>query len=334
MIRVAMLSAWHVHAPDYARQVQAHPQLSLAAVWDADRPRGEAWAQALGVPFVADLEAVLQDPAIAGVVVNAPTTQHRAVIGAALAHGKHVFSEKVLALTEADCDALLTAADAHGVQLMLSLPRLSHPAIVFAQAALRAGRLGTLTALRCRVAHDGAVPTPDHPQGWLPAAFFDPAEAGGGAFVDLGAHPIYLANRLAGPVAAVTACWTAHTGRAVEDNAVVVVEYASGALGVLETSFVSHGSPFQLALYGTAGTLLVEEDQVRLRSRHDGDDRWITPTLPAPLPTPLEQWVRAIRGEPPVAGGITREDMWALTQVNALARRSQETGRRVEAARG
>jgi scyllo-inositol 2-dehydrogenase (NAD+) len=330
MIRVAMLSQWHVHAADYARQAKAHPQIGIAAVWDENPDRGAAWARELGVPFYDDLEAVLQDPAIDGVVVTAPTTQHRTVIVKAIQHGKHVFSEKVLALTAADCDAIFRAADVHRVQVMLSLPRLSYPTVVYAQHAVAQGWLGDLTLIRCRAAHDGAVSTPTHPQGWLPAAFFNVAETGGGAFVDLGAHPIYVTNRLMGPARAVTAHFANHTQRAVEDNAVVVVEYESGAIGVLETSFVSHGSPFQLQLYGTRGTLLIEDDKAQLRSTLVGNDQWVSPTLPPPLPSPMEQWVRSILGEPSlVSGGITREDMRNLTLINELAARSHQEQRRV-----
>lgn len=183
MIRVAMLSQWHVHAVDYARQAKAHPQIGIAAVWDENPDRGAAWARELGVPFYDDLEAVLQDPAIDGVVVTAPTTQHWMVIGKAIQQGKHVFSEKVLALTAADCDAIFRAADVHRVQVMLSLPRLSYPTVVYAQHAVAQGWLGDLTLIRCRAAHDGAVSTPTHPQGWLPAAFFNVAEKIGRAHV-------------------------------------------------------------------------------------------------------------------------------------------------------
>jgi hypothetical protein len=54
MIKVAMLSRWHVHANDYAKQAKEHPDLEISMVWDELPERGAAWAQELSVPFEAD----------------------------------------------------------------------------------------------------------------------------------------------------------------------------------------------------------------------------------------------------------------------------------------
>ena len=77
MLKIAMLGAWHVHAPDYAAQLRAHPETEIALVWDNEPARGEKFAQELGVPFQADLSTVLSDPEIDGVVINTPTNLHR-----------------------------------------------------------------------------------------------------------------------------------------------------------------------------------------------------------------------------------------------------------------
>ena len=59
MIRVAILSFWHVHAKDYARQADENPSTQVTAVWDADTARGKREAEARGVPFQEDLGALL-----------------------------------------------------------------------------------------------------------------------------------------------------------------------------------------------------------------------------------------------------------------------------------
>ena len=48
MVRVAMLSKWHVHAGGYAGMVKGSGKAEIVAVWDDDVPRGEAWAKELG----------------------------------------------------------------------------------------------------------------------------------------------------------------------------------------------------------------------------------------------------------------------------------------------
>lgn len=91
-----------------------------------------------------------------------------------------------------------------------------------------------------------------------PSQFFKREETGGGALIDLGAHPIYLSNRLGGKVKAVNARLQQTKGHEVDDNAAVIVEFESGALGMIETGFLSYGCPDQLELYGTEGTLLLK----------------------------------------------------------------------------
>lgn len=329
MISVALLSKWHVHAPDYARQANEHSHLSIAKVWDEDPQRGQEWATELGVPFEADLNQVLEDPAIDGVIVDTATHLHKEVIIAAARKGKHIFTEKVLAFTVADCQEIYAAVEEAQVQMMVSLPRLTETAYLYAQQALDQGLLGRLTTIRCRLAHNGAVPSGPEGQGWLPQRFFDPVACGGGALIDLGAHPIYLTNRLAGPATAVQARLSSFLGGEVDDNATVIVEYASGALGVIEAGFVSGGSPFLLECHGTEGSVIVTDSTIRVNSNHSSQQGWHQPEqLPTPLSSPMEQWVDRIRdGKEPT---ITKEDVIGLTAINEAARLSHQEERRVK----
>ena len=50
-LRIAVLSAWHVHAEEYGRAAIDHPDTELVAVWDDDTGRGRELAGRLGVPF-------------------------------------------------------------------------------------------------------------------------------------------------------------------------------------------------------------------------------------------------------------------------------------------
>lgn len=335
MINVAMLSRWHVHANDYAREANANESLKIAMVWDEDTERGQAWADELGVPFEASLESVLADPMIQAVIVDTPTTLHESVIVKAAQAGKHIFTEKVLATTTEGCDHILNAVEEAGVKLMVSLPRLTEAYTLFAEQVLKEGWLGHLTTARCRISHDGAVATDQRPNGWLPDHFYQLDPCGGGALIDLGAHPIYLLNRLCGPADSVMARFKYVTGKEVEDHAVVVVDYKNGVLGTLETGFVNYGMPFQLELSGTDGTLLIEDKSIRLKSRKFEKTGWWTPEeglsgvdlkVPSALPTPMEQWVQAILHNETTT--ITKTDILGLTQINEAALASYKTGKR------
>ena len=56
MFKVAMLSKWHVHAGGYANMIKGSGKAEIAAVWDDDKARGEAWAKELGAEFIPDLD--------------------------------------------------------------------------------------------------------------------------------------------------------------------------------------------------------------------------------------------------------------------------------------
>src|SRR4029077_18348300 len=112
---------------------------------------------------------------------------------AAAEGGKHVFTEKVLALTPTEAREIVDAVDRRSVKLVVSLPRLSHGYTLAIREILGTGRLGEVTQVRVRLSHDGAIG-----RRWLPARFFDPEEAGGGALADLGCHPLYLTRLFLG----------------------------------------------------------------------------------------------------------------------------------------
>lgn len=328
ILKVALLSRWHVHADDYARAVNENDQLNIGLVWDADAKRGKKWADELGVPFEKDLDAVLLNSEIDGVVVSTPTNLHKEIILAAAKQKKHIFTEKVLAFTVEECEEIYAAVGKQGVELMVSLPRLTEKEFLSAEKVLKAGWLGRLTMIRCRLAHNGAVVPSGKTEGWLPARFFDKPQTGGGALIDLGAHPIYLTNRLAGEAQAVYTRMEKGAEGDVDESAAVIVEYESGALGILETSFLSHGSPFELELYGTEGTLLCKEGLIQLKSVHQGDGNWVDleENLPV-VPMPMEQWVAKIHDG--VEPTITKEDVINLTKINDAAALSNWEGRRI-----
>jgi 1,5-anhydro-D-fructose reductase (1,5-anhydro-D-mannitol-forming) len=323
MIRVAILSFWHVHAKDYARQADANPSTQVAAVWDADTARGRREAEARGVPFQEDLAALLASPDIDAVVVTTPTSAHRDVMVAAARAGKHIFTEKVLALTPLACREILAAVEQSGVKLTVSLPRMADGYTLAIRDVLAQGRLGQVTLVRTRLSHDGAVG-----ERWLPEQFFDATEAGGGALIDLGCHPMYLTRTFLGAMPdTVSASFGRVTGRAVEDNAVALLGYANGSLGVVEAGFVNRHSPFTIEVHGTEGSLLYGTPEARLligSGPARASDAWTELPVPASAPSPFDRWVAHIEG-----GTTATENIALAVELTTLmdaANRSAATG--------
>lgn len=301
MIRVAVLSSWHVHEKDYVRDAQKHPDVEIAAVWDEQPSRGQARAQALGVPFYEHLDDLLARKAIDGVIVVTPTTMHQNVMIAAARAGKHIFTEKVIAPTVQECSAILTAIEQAGIKLVVSLPRLNAGYTQAIRNILARQLLGELTQVRVRLSHNGAISTSEAPHGWLPAHFFNLQQCGGGAMIDLGCHPMYLTRLFLGMPESISANYGYVTGRAVEDNAVAVLRYPNSALGIVEAGFVNRYSPFSIEVHGTEGSLLygTPEATLQLRSAKldaQGQQGWQTwHDIPPALPSAFEQWITHIQ---------------------------------------
>jgi predicted dehydrogenase len=326
MLNVAILSGWHVHADGYANEFSKMPDVKLTVMWDEVPERGAQFAQKYGMEYMADLDALLGRADVDAVCVTTPTNLHPEVIIKAAKAGKHIFTEKVLALTAADAYAIKKAVSENGVKFCISYPHRTQPHNLFAKDVVEKGLLGQLTLTRVRNAHAGAS------AGWLPPHFYDEAQTGGGAMMDLGAHPMYLIHWLMGKPMEITSAFTSVTGKAVEDNAVSLLSYADGAVAVSETGFVSSVSPYSLELYGTEGSLLINRGGINLNYKKDGVSTGWTAVekeqLPEPLPGPIAQFVDGVVNDKPIAFGI--DDAVALTEIMEAAYRSAKEGKHIK----
>jgi predicted dehydrogenase len=178
--------------------------------------------------------------------------------------GKHVICEKPLEITTERIDQLIEAAAKNGKTLSAVLNRRFHPGMdAFKKAAVE-GRFGKLTSAsayvkwyRDQAYYDSA--------GWRGTWALD----GGGALMNQSVHTVDALLYLAGPakaVTAVTAC-QAHERIEVEDSIVATVEFANGALGVIECStctWSKAGHPARVQLAGTDGSVFLADESFEM----------------------------------------------------------------------
>jgi predicted dehydrogenase len=322
-LRIAVLSRWHVHADEYAKAVNDHGGARVAAVWDESAERGRTWAADLDVPFVPDYTTLFADPAIDGVVVTSPTNMHKELIVAAARAGKHIFTEKVLATRLADARSIAEAVRAAHIRFTISFPRRTIAPLLYAKNLVASGALGSVTLVRIRIAHDGAL------RNWLPAHFYDAAACGGGAMIDLGAHGMYLSRWLLGAPRRVTSVFNTLSGRAVEDNAVAVIEFENNAVAINETSFVSWGGAYSVEIDGTLGgfAMLSPRD---IRVRTGTDKKWhAAETLPADEKPPVPRWLDSIVDKGSADFGMGIDAAVELSEMMEAAYRSHAESRTV-----
>lgn len=319
MHRIAVVGVWHVHAADYVAEALQRADVQICGVWDRDHAAAAAFAEARGLRAVRDLDELLSDPAVHAVIVTTATRDHPEVIGRSLDAGKHVFTEKVLAVEPGDAVRLETLAAERGLILVVSFQRLAEAWVPTLLNVVGSGALGRMTSSRIRYQHAGAV------EGWLPDGFFSEGEAGGGAVIDLGAHGFYLSQLFHGEFPTSVTCRLSDiAGRGVEDGAVVVLEYQDGTLSVLETSLSSSPNDARWAeVYGTAGVAAVDpRDEVVYVRAADGDDWVPQPMLPS-WPTPLAGFLSALE-----AGSDTAENVARSIRLVSLVSAAYESSRR------
>ncbi|MEC0370323.1 Gfo/Idh/MocA family protein [Paenibacillus chibensis] len=296
MIRIGKISYWHVHAWDYTKQAQEHPDAEIVAVWDENPERGQEAAAKQGATFYASLDEMLARDDIDAVIVDAPTRMHREVMLKAAAAGKHIFTEKVLAPTLHEVNEILGAVEEHQVKLTVSLPRLNDGYTLAIRDILDQELLGKVTLVRVRLSHNGAT------AGWLPEHFYSLEDCLGGALIDLGCHPMYLTRLFLNQEAVdVSAQFGYVTGKEVEDNAVATLSTATGAVGIVEAGFVNNFSPFCIEVHGTDGTLLYgtpdEKLLIRTSRKDEYKDEWAELPVPAARESAFHQWIGHIQND-------------------------------------
>lgn len=320
MIGIALLSKWHVHAEGYAKQLAALPDVKIAAVWDEDPERGAAWAAELGCDYEPSLEKVLARPDVDAVSVCTATGMHKEVITAAARAGKAVFTEKVLSFTAAEAEEIAAVIRETGVPFQISLRRRTEGRLVYLKKMLDEGVIGQVTHLRVRDAHDGAS------SGWLPDSFFDLTQCGGGAMMDLGAHPMYLCLWLLGAPQTVTSVFSEMTGKGADDNCISVLHYENGAVATSETAFVSKRCPFSVEVNGTGGSILINDffpGEIFLNTG-DGVQRITAAEYGSDLSQPAPLFVECLRDKKPMPFPV--EDAVALSRLMEAAYKSAATG--------
>lgn len=322
MMRIGMISYWHVHAWDYTKQAVDHPETQITAIWDEDADRGRAAAENLGVPFFSDLDDMLSGDTVDAVIVNAPTNRHEEVMVKAAKAGKHIFTEKVIAPTLREVNRILKSVASAGVKLTVSLPRLNDSYTLAIQELLRQEALGSVTLVRVRLSHNGAIAN------WLPEHFYNAEQCGGGAMIDLGCHPMYLTRLFMGSLpSAVTSQYGFVTGREVEDNAVALLKGQDGVVGIVEAGFVNPHSPFTIEVHGTKGTLLYGTPDNKLLIRtSDGQEEWLEHPLPEQRESAFDQWVGHVKNDTVATENIRLAmELTMLMEASNLSYRERRT---------
>jgi predicted dehydrogenase len=231
-MRIGIASFAHTHAEAYARALMLMPDAELVGFTDDDDARAEDVTTRLGLRRFTGADALLAAD-LDGVVICTENNGHRFWAEQAAAAGVGVLSEKPLATSVADAQAMVDVCEQAGVALMTAFPMRFNAPLIALRDVIRSGHAGRV---RC---FEGVN------QGQLPRRhrewFVDPVLAGGGALTD---HTVHLADVLRWILTSEVTEVYAQTNQllheddlVVETGGLVALGFADGTIATIDSSW-------------------------------------------------------------------------------------------------
>jgi predicted dehydrogenase len=227
-------------------------------------PAAAAFAASQEIARESSFESALQDPAVQGVVLCTPHTQHTEQIIAAAQAGKHVFCEKPLSMSRADVLRAVKACADNDVALAVGHEKRFEPPVQEVFRLAKAGELGTLLQIEANFSQDKFLSL--EPDNWR----MSQTEAPAGPMTATGIHLLDLAVGLLGPAQHVFARVRQLGSRLVNgDTLGILVTHKSGANSLISAVLAT---PFdgRLALYGNKGWV-----EVRDKAHPEAPEGWV-----------------------------------------------------------
>ena len=276
VIRLAIVGTGGM-ANAHAEAFRKIPGVVLAAVCDVDAKRAQEFAAKHGgtAAVFTDLAKLLREADVDAVSNVTPDKLHAPLSLQVIAVGKHILCEKPLATNHADAARMARAAQKSGVINMVNLSYRNAPALQKAAQLVQAGKLGEIVHVEA-----------SYRQSWLsskvwgdwkttPAWLWRLSTKHGshGVLGDVGVHILDFASFPVGPVRSIQSrlkTFTALKGKRLgeypldaNDSAIMQVEFANGALGVIHTTrwATGHANSLYLHIHGTKGALRIDLDR-------------------------------------------------------------------------
>src|SRR3954468_23040506 len=283
---------------------------------------------------------MLREKDIEMVTISAPNWLHKQMTCDAAHAGKHVVCEKPLAMTIEEADFMIDTCRQRGVLLLYAEELLFTPKYVKAKEMADQGAFGRVHLVKQSEKHSG----PHSP--W----FWDVERSGGGALMDLGCHGIAFCHWFLGKPAVKSVYAQLSTQVHAErtrgdDEAVTIIEFDGGAIGVVENSwnrpggmddsievFGDKGQTYADLLMGNALSTYSETGFGYAVEKASTTRGWTYPVFEEHwnygFPQEMRHFARCVRGkEVPISDGETGR---VVQEVLYAAYASAGLGRKVE----
>lgn len=299
-VNVAILGCGNI-SPRYLRSLcRVFSMVRVCGVCDIIPERAQRAAQEYGIETIyADEDQLMADPQVDIVVNLTQPAQHTRLNKKIVGCGKHLYTEKPLAMTREDGQDILLLAKKRGVQVAGAPDTFLGAGLQTARRVLEEGRIGralSATAFMTCHGHEHWHPDPDY--------YYQP---GAGPMMDMGPYYLTALVHLLGPIESIagasstgfpkrTVTSPGREGEVIDVNVSThvsgVINFHSGAIGLVMMSFdIWHAQLPFIEIYGTEGTLSVPDPD-----RFDGPVKIFRPGMEGYEEVPLEGFAEDTRG--------------------------------------
>ena len=337
-VRLAIVGLDHDHVWGLLKDLAEVPQAQLVAIADP-HPELVQKAKALvpaSVKFYADYITMLDREKPQAVIITTETDHHLPITEACAQRHINVEMEKPMATTAADAREMERLAQAAHIKLMVNYFNNWLPSYQQLYELVQNGKVGAIHQLVSQFGHQGPreIGTSKEFSAWL----YDPVKNGGGALMDFGCYGAALAVWLKGrPAKVFTRSLTlkASQHNKVEDDAVIVLEYADGT-AILEPSWDWPFTMERIQVFGPGGSLLAIPNALFYRaaktpvSAEEPNGQSLLLTLPPPTESnPIAYFTDCILHDKPVEGLLSGRLNVEVNEILDAAKESIRTGQAV-----
>ena len=244
----------------------------IMAVGSRSLERAEAFAQFYNIPNAyGSYEALAQSVEVDVIYIATPHNSHHPNTLNCLTHDKHVLCEKPMGINAEQVLAMIQAAEVRNLFLMEAIWTAFFPAIAQVQTLISNGTIGPIKMIEADFGFTAAV-EPDH-------RLYNP-NLTGGALLDIGIYPVFLAHLLKGPPDQIHAQATM-TDTAVDGSTTIQMSWSDGTHGELNSTILAD-TPITATISGPKGYIQLhrrwhECREVSLYNKSGQVDRWTYP---------------------------------------------------------
>lgn len=251
-------------AQAYAQAFGQSDQVELCATADSRIEAAEAMAEANSCAAFSSASAMVDEMDLDAAIVCTPPVTHRDICCDLLSRGIHVLCEKPLSIDSETAREMIATAEQHDRVFTMASKFRYVADVTLGKAIVESGLIGEVVMFEN--VFTGRV---DMSQRWNS----DPTVSGGGVLIDNGTHSVDITRYFLGGLSEVQVMEGNNIQELpVEDTVRMFVRSDSGVLGSIDLSWsVNKEQPYFIAIYGSAGTLLIGWQESKYRRTSDSD---------------------------------------------------------------